>query len=293
MIRIDLLRSYRRGRRRILVAAAVVAVVAGTGLASLGRRGGAALFPVSWGEVFGRGGGEDVPVAAPVHRPPVPRPDGQGAPVPAPAAPAPENRPRQGRACRQLLELGARLPGPLRLGNLVCNAAGEYRVEGTAPMAQVGQLHTFLDSLRHLPSQASLSFWREGKRQEEQVYKFAFQGRFPEPGPFRLEPQTAEEAAALFGQVVEWARRGGLELLAVEELPPEGAAGSRQERQKIRVMGSSPQLIALADSLHQVEVRLGLDELVLVAVYQEEKVAPRVQLSAVLQALVPAPASLP
>ena len=356
MIRIDLLHGHRRGRRWILVAAALLAlaaVVFGLGMADRARQGGEPLFASSWDRVFRRRAApseqaaataRDQEPAAPSRQPgPAgPAPEGvalapavehPAAPQTSPAASPPEE-PAAGRpvaaasaasptvpppgkpaavrpltatlpehgavertgqrgACGQLLHLGVRLAAPLRLGALAC-ADTQYQVEGSTPAVQVDQLHALLDSLRHLPSQASLSLWRGGAAGEAQPYRFAFRGRLPDPGPPVPEPQTAEAAAALFGRVAQWVRRAGLELMAVEGLPSRGAAGGlTQQRQRIRVMGSLLQLGTLADSLRRVEPRLGLEELVLAEVFQREQEAPRLQLTAVLQALVQAPASLP
>ena len=177
MIRVELRPSHRL--RRLLIAALAGASV-GMGLIALLPAGEGPL--PFFRDLHATLSGKPQPVRQ------------ESAPVMAPVPVAPE-RPRGTTACLRILRLGNRLSPPLRMTSLAADAGGGYNLEGSCRADQVESLQSILDTLKGLPAEASLSYWRDRDAGENQ-YRFAFRGRLSGFGGIPLPPVTAAEGGA-------------------------------------------------------------------------------------------------
>ena len=149
--------------------------------------------------------------------------------------------------------------------SLTCQAGGEYSLEGLAPPGCVVDLFSLLDTLKGLPSDVSLSYWREGRAETERWYTFTFEGRLPNVVGDLLRPLEATRADCLLGQVETRAHALGLGAVAVE--PPmvlELCPGLVQHRQKCWATGTHRDLVAFATSLAELDELVSVGEIVVV-----------------------------
>ncbi len=188
------------------------------------------------------------------------------APEEAPVSVAPE-RPRGTSACLRILRLGNQLSPRLRLTSLAADAGGGYNLEGSCRADQVESLQSILDSLKGLPAEASLSYWRDRNAGENQ-YRFAFRGRLSGFGGIPLPPVSAAEGALLFEQVVERARAAGLRGVNADAVAEQRLGDSLlRKRGKFWASGSRPQITAFARGIGLPTQRHALVELLVVPGY--------------------------
>ena len=197
---------------------------------------------------------------------------------------------RWSAACLWAVKLSERLPAGARLTSLTCRASGEYSLEGMSGSRK--EVEGFLETLEQLPSQVSLSWWREGSPRVGQVYqfKFNFLGQFEELYTRELEHLSASQAQVLAEKIADWARQSGLGELALEEpIETMEKTGSVQRRQKVWATGSYAQIGAFLQRLKQVEDVATLGEVVIVPVYREPQVWERARLYAAVDVLMHRP----
>jgi hypothetical protein len=172
---------------------------------------------------------------------------------------------RQSLAGTLALRAWRRLPPGIRFGSLRISASGEYILEGLSPSADVVSLFSFLDTLKALPSDVSLSYWREGRVDAERFYRFAFEGRFPHAAGVPLERLGRAAASQLLGQLPGRARASGLDSIATEppvDLGP--TVGGVHRRQKLWATGSQQQIADFADAVEGLGPRLSMGEMLVV-----------------------------
>ena len=254
MIRVDLRPSHRL---RWLLISVLAAVGAGMGVLAL---------PAAWDLPLSSVG--DLQAILP----------NWGTPPPAPNEPSQEEAPvhdppeipRGSTACLRILRLGNQLPPPLRLTSLAADGTGGYHLEGWCRADQVESLHGILDSLRGLPSKASLSYWRDPNEVEDQ-YRFAFRGKLSGFGGMPLPPVTAVEGAQLFEQVVERAKDAGLRGVNADAVAERPLGESLlRKRGKFWGSGSRSQITAFARGVGLPTKRQALVELLVVPGYPGE-----------------------
>jgi hypothetical protein len=197
---------------------------------------------------------------------------------------------RWSAACLWAVKLSERLPAGARLTSLTCRASGEYSLEGMSGSRK--EMEGFLETLEQLPSEVSLSWWREGRPRVGQVYqfKFNFLGQFEELYTRELEQLSASQAQVLTEKIAGWARQSGLGELSLEEpIETVEETGSVQRRQKVWATGSYAQIGAFFQRLKQVEDIATLGEVVIVPVYREPQVWERARLYAAVDVLMHRP----
>jgi hypothetical protein len=174
----------------------------------------------------------------------------------------------------------------VRCTSLSGAAGGEYTIEGTVSSADFPQLIALLDGLQRLPSRATLSSWRAGKK-EEGEFNFNLHGQFAAESPARLAPLATSEAQGLFTQAAALARKSRLDSVRVGAplFTPLGK-GVVQQRQKLWATGSYQQLRGFLETLVRQKPQLGLEEVMLVPLYKGETQWKRAQIYAVLSAPV-------
>ena len=197
---------------------------------------------------------------------------------------------RWSAACLWAVKLSERLPAGARLTSLTCRASGEYSLEGMSGSRK--EVEGFLETLEQLPSQVSLSWWREGRPRVGQAYqfKFNFLGQFEELYTRELEQLSASQAQVLAEKIAGWAQQSGLGELALEEpIETIEETGSVQRRQKVWATGSYAQIGAFLQRLKQVEDIATLGEVVIVPVYREPQVWEQARLYAAVDVLMHRP----
>lgn len=209
-----------------------------------------------------------------------PRPTPAKGQVQAPALPP------AGPFCLRILQLHERLPAVVRCDSLSGTGAGAYTIKGTIPAGDFPQLIVLLDGLERLPSRATLSSWREGKK-EDGDHRFKLQGQFTAPAQPTPAPLDSSEAAGLFIQAAALARKSRLGSVRVGAplLTPVGK-GVAQQRQKLWATGSYPQLKGFVENLVRQQPQLRLEEVMLVPLYKGEAQWKQAQFYAVLSTAV-------
>ena len=159
-------------------------------------------------------------------------------------------------ACHKALDLYGLLPrrlGFTSLSGRVIEGGGEYTLEGISGPEEVATLFSFLDTLKSLPSDVNLSYWRDGVVNGGYSYRFTFHGVFSEPteaGSFAVI--NAGDGSKLLSRVSAMAARSGLDSLMMKgpvELPQAGGLG--RLRQKHWAVGSYSQIQSFARDLEQ------------------------------------------
>lgn len=162
-------------------------------------------------------------------------------------------------ACHKALDLYGRLPrclGFTSLSGRVVDGGrggGEYTLEGISEPEEVATLFSFLDTLKSLPSEVNLSYWREGGVNAGDSYRFTFHGTFNEPTEAGLLAVIkAEDGSTLLSRVSTMAVWSGLDSLMTKgpvELPQTGGLG--RLRQKHWAVGSYSQIQSFARDIEQ------------------------------------------
>lgn len=194
--------------------------------------------------------------------------------------------PQRSTVCQRAVRINEQMPAVFRLSSLRCNSEGEYVLEGTSPSEP--PLRAFKDLLQKLPSQVSLSSWREGGA--SRVLRFDFQGRFESQSAGELATLSSDQAKRLFGKVAHWADESGLDGLSIKKpitipLPP----ARSQQRQKLWATGSYSQIGAFLHKLQEVEELAALGELVLMPVRRDKSGWIEAQLYAAVDVIVGMP----
>ena len=182
----------------------------------------------------------------------------------------PQVGPRQSRAVPEALRLCERLPRGTHMSSLTCQAGGEYTLEGLAPPGSTVELFGFLDTLKGLPSDVSLSYWREGRSETEPWLTFTFEGRLLHVAGDPLRPVGEKRAEVLLGQIESRAHALGLAAVAVE--PPtvlELRPGLVRHRQKCWATGPHRDLVAFVATLTQPGGPVSVGEIVVVPTQTE------------------------
>lgn len=206
-------------------------------------------------------------VSAPDSGPPMVRQEG----APNQSRPGP----RQSRAAPQALRLCQRLPRGARMTSLSCQAGGEYSLAGLAPPGSDADLFSLLDTLEGLPSDVSLSFWREGRTEAERWTTFTFEGRLPGVAGDLLRPLEAARAASLLGQVEPRAHALGLDAVSVEPPTVLGLGpGLARHRQKCWATGTRIDLLAFVASLAELDDMISVGEIVVVPTRGGQSASP-------------------
>jgi len=200
--------------------------------------------------------------------------------------------PRQSRVASEALRLCARLPRGTSMSSLACQSGGEFTLEGLAPSGSTADLFSFLDTLKGLPSDVSLSYWREGRSEADPLLTFTFEGRLLHPAGNRLLPVGVERAESLLGQIESRAHALGLAAVAVE--PPSVLVlgpGLARHRQKCWATGTHRDLVAFAASLTEPESLISVGEIVVVPTRSQQsagggRTGDRLRLYAAVDVLV-------
>jgi len=234
-----------------------------------------------------------VPEEPPAALPEIKEPVQETAPSQEAQASSPSRyrfQPRWSAACLWAVKLCERLPAGLHLTSLTCSASGEYMLQGTSFSHQI--VEEFLETLEQLPSQVTLSWWREGgvRAQPRYRYKFTFQGHFEELHTRDLELLSASQAQTLFGRIPAWARQNGLGGLSLKEPIEMPLIPTRvHQRQKVWATGSYRQISAFLRTLKQVEDIAAVGEVVMVPIYQVDEEWEKARLYAAVDVLVRRP----
>ena len=196
--------------------------------------------------------------------------DTSAAVPPTDPALAGRHRPRWNDACRQILTLAERLPSTILFQSLLSNAQGEYTIEGmgTSPDDVRGVL---LDTLQNLPSQSSLTRWREGLWANRAIFEFTIQGHLDTLESRPLAPLSPDQAHDLSAHVYQWAQQSGLTIMATQDsIQVPLAKDLIQQRLKIWTTGTHIQMTSFIAAFDQTD-QARLEELVLVPVYKAEE----------------------
>lgn len=193
--------------------------------------------------------------------------------------------PVSGPLCLRILQLHERLPAAVRCTSLSGTGGGEYTIEGSIPEEDFPQLIALLDGLLRLPSRATMSNWREGKKEGD--FGFNLHGQFPAAAQPALAPLGTAEAQGLFTQAAALARKSRLDSVRVGSplFTPVGK-GVAQQRQKLWATGSYQQLKSFVETLVRQQPQLRLEEVMLVPHYKGEVQWKQAQFYAVLSTAV-------
>ena len=253
MIRVEL---HPSNLRRWLLVATLAGATAGMGIFT---------FLTAWEGPFPYV--EHLPVSKSEEVQPV-RPEPE--PEPEQAVPVPPEMPRWTTACLRILRLGSQLSPPLRLTLLAADAKGEFNLEGSCRADQVTGLQSFLDTLKSLPAEATLSYRRDRSAGEYQ-YRFAFQGRLSGFGGIALPPVTSAQAALLFGQVEERAQAAGMLGVNADAVAEQELGDSLlRKRGKFWASGSRSQIAEFARAVGLPTQQQALVELLVVPGFSGE-----------------------
>lgn len=193
--------------------------------------------------------------------------------------------PPAGPLCLRILQLHERLPSGVRCSSLSGSAGGDYTIEGTIPSGDFPQLIALLDGLQRLPSRATLSGGRAGKKEGD--YGFNLHGQFPAATAPPATPLGNSEAEGLFTQAAALARKSRLDSVRVgAPLYTSVGKGVVQQRQKLWATGSYPQLKIFLETLVRQQPQLRLEEVMLVPLYKGETQWKQAQFYAVLSTRV-------
>ena len=212
---------------------------------------------------------EHLPGSRPEEVQPV-RPEPEPEREPEEAVPVSPEMPRWTTACLRILRLGSQLSPPLRLTLLAADAKGEFNLEGWCRADQVTGLQSFLDTLKSLPAEATLSYRRDRNAGEHQ-YRFAFRGRLSGFGGIPLPPVTSAQAALLFGQVEERAQAAGLRGVNADDVVEQELGDFLlRKRGKFWASGSHSQIAAFARAVGLPTQQQALVELLVVPGFSGE-----------------------
>lgn len=195
-------------------------------------------------------------------------------------------------ACHRALELYGRFPPGLRFTSLsgrVVDGGGEYTLEGLCEPEEVATLFGFIDTLKGLPSEVNLSYWREGGKTEDGTYRFTFHGTLGKATT--AGPQVAAvsaEGTRLLSETGAIATRAGLDSLMTRgpiRLPSIDGLG--RMRQKHWAVGSYAQIQAFARELqHMRGTQPVLAEIVIMPGHGKRAGAGSLQLYAALDVVI-------
>ena len=171
--------------------------------------------------------------------------------------------PMQNAVCPSAVELYRHLPSAVRFTSMRTTSDGQYTLEGSSPGAEVESLFGFLDTLREVPTQVSLSYWSDGGQSGGQ-YRFAYRGLLELSGEERVISQTWAQAAASADEVAATANQSGLSSVSMgapesSELGP----GMTRLRHELTARGTFRQIHAFARSLGGATARATLAKLVI------------------------------
>ncbi len=164
--------------------------------------------------------------------------------------------PRHSDACHRALELYGRLPRRLSFtslsGRVTDGGGGEYTLEGISEPEEVVTLFSFLDTLKSLPSEVNLSYWREGGKTGGS-YRFTFHGTFGDPESTGSPAVAmAEDGTGLLSHVSTMAFRAGLDSLMTKgPISTPLANGHGRLRQKYWAVGTYAQIRTFARELEE------------------------------------------
>lgn len=164
--------------------------------------------------------------------------------------------PRRSDACHRALELYGRLPRRLSFtslsGRVIDGGGGEYTLEGISEAEEVVTLFSFLDTLKNLPSEVNLSYWREGGKTGGS-YRFTFHGALSDPVPTGSPVVAmAGDGTELLSHVSVMAARAGLDSLMTKgPISTPLANGRGRLRQKHWAVGSYAQIRMFARELEE------------------------------------------
>lgn len=175
---------------------------------------------------------------------------------PPPVLLASQPVPKRSDACHRALELYGRLPRRLSFtslsGRVVDDGGGEYTLEGLSEPEEVVTLFSFLDTLKSLPSEVNLSYWREGGKTGGS-YRFTFHGTLGDLVPTGSPAVAmAGDGTGLLSRVSTMADRAGLDSLMTKgPISTPLANGHQRLRQKYWAVGSYAQIRTFARELEE------------------------------------------
>jgi hypothetical protein len=165
--------------------------------------------------------------------------------------------PTRSDACHRALELYGRLPLRLMFTSLSGRVidggeGGEYTLEGLSEPEEVATLFSFLDTLKSLPSEVNLSYWREGGKTGGS-YRFTFHGTLGEPVTAGVPAVAIDgDGSALLSHVSAMAARAGLDSLMTKgPISTQLSNGHGRLRQKHWAVGSYAQIQKFAQELEE------------------------------------------
>lgn len=163
-----------------------------------------------------------------------------------------------------------KVPNVARIFSLSINAEGEYSIEGFCPVDSESGLLEALKMIRSFPTEANLSYWRQG-RDPLNRYRFAIRGCTPRYPGKEFSPVVSTEAESLLERIVIHASASGLRAVHADKVNISRLSDKLQRwRAKFWAIGSRSQISAFVKSVVDGELYGSLSELLIIPAQMED-----------------------
>tara|TARA_B100000686_G_scaffold354414_1_gene464518 strand:+ start:2675 stop:3514 length:840 start_codon:yes stop_codon:yes gene_type:complete len=163
-----------------------------------------------------------------------------------------------------------KVPNVARIFSLSIDAEGEYSIEGFCPVGSESGLLEALKMIRSFPTEANLSFWRQGSDPLNR-YRFAIRGCMPRFLGKEFSPVVGTEAESLLARVVIHASKSGLRAIHADKVNISRLSDKLERwRTKFWAIGSRSQISVFVNSVVDGEPDGFLSELLIVPAQMED-----------------------
>lgn len=164
------------------------------------------------------------------------------------------------------LQLSDYVPDSVQIESLAADAEGNYVIEGSCLADELSTLRNTLEALRGVPTEVSLSYWRDA----DLKYRFVFRGVLHPAVGRKLIPLERDAAHRLFERVVRHAATVGLNGVNAGAVNTTRLAdGLHRQRARVWAVGSRSGITAFTESVVHEEPHGALSELLLIPIYAE------------------------